>query len=105
MKQGSRSNNSKALASLPGAEIVLAGIEDIEVGRQSVNATAVRSASSRLRRLGLNAPVAEGETPAAHQLFHQLSEELGDRAAHARYNAILERVASFARAAEIAQRG
>jgi hypothetical protein len=105
MKQSSRPQNPEVFSSLPGAEIVLAGIKDIEVGRRSVNAAAVRLASSRLRQLGLNAPVADDETPAAHQLFHQLSEDLGDNAAHARYNAILERVASFARAAELAQRG
>lgn len=90
------------LKSLPGAEIVLSGLLDIEAGRESVNASAVRSAASRLRRAGLNAPSAEGTVPAAHELYQRLNDELGD-GAHSRYNAILARVASFAGAAERAR--
>lgn len=96
--------SDERLKTLPGAEIVLAGIADLEAGRASVNASAVQSAAPRLRRLGLDAPSAEGDVPAAHRLYEQLSSDLGD-AAHSRYNAILARVASFAGAAERAQRG
>lgn len=92
------------LKSLPGAEIVLPGIADLEAGRQSINASAVQSAAPRLRRVGLHVPVGDGGIPAAHVLYRQLSEELGD-AAHSRYNAILSRVASFAGAAERARGG
>jgi hypothetical protein len=92
------------LNSLPGAEIVLPGIADLEAGRRSVNAIAVQCAATRLRGIGLNAPGVEGDVPAAHQLYRQLSGELGD-GAHSRYNAILARVASFAGAAERARRG
>jgi hypothetical protein len=92
------------LKNLPGAEIVLSGLADLEVGRTSVNASAVQAAAPRLRQVGLDAPSAEGGTPAAHVLYRQLGEELGD-GAHSRYNAILARVASFAGAAELARRG
>lgn len=92
------------LKSLPGAEIVLPGIVDLEAGRDSVNAIAVQCAATRLRRIGLNAPGATSAGPAAHRLYERLGEELGD-GAHSRYNAILARVASFAGAAERAQRG
>lgn len=92
------------LESLPGAEIVLAGIADLEADRRSVYASAVQCAAPRLRRAGLNTPSAGGDTPAAHELYSQLSEELGDRA-HSRYNAILARVVSFAGAVERAQSG
>lgn len=51
------------LKSLPGAEIVLAGLADLAAGRESVNASAVQAAAPRLRRVGLDAPSAEGETP------------------------------------------
>jgi hypothetical protein len=91
------------LKSLPGAEIVLPGIDDIEAGRCSVNAIAVQLAATRLRGIGLNASKSAAGTPASHQLYERLSEELGD-GAHSRYNAILARVASFAGAAERAQR-
>lgn len=94
--------NPASLNCLPGAEIVLPGLADLEAGRQSVNAIAVQAAAPRLRRAGLDAPSARGDIPAAHRLYQQLSSQLGD-GAHSRYNAILARVASFARAAERAQ--
>jgi hypothetical protein len=92
------------LKRLPGAEIVLPGIADLEAGRKTINASAVQAASPRLRRSGLSVPPGSGRVPAAHALYQQLSEELGD-AAHSRYNAILARVVSFAGAAERARGG
>ena len=89
----------QVLKSLPGAEIVLAGIADLKEGRMSTDALAVQSAAPRLRSLGLEARSAEGEVPAAHLLYQELQRELGD-AAHSRYNAILRRVSKFIRAAE-----
>lgn len=95
--------DAEELRNLPGAEIVLPGIADLAAGAESVNASAVQSAATRLARAGLPVtPVTEGLTP-SHRLYQQLADQLGD-AAHSRYNAILGRVASFARAAEIAQR-
>lgn len=91
-----------ALENLPGAEIVLPGLADLKAGRKSVNASAVQAAAPRLRRAGIDAPSATGDTPAAHVLYRQLSAELGN-AAHSRYNAILSRVVSFAGAAERAR--
>jgi len=91
-----------SLKSLPGAEIVLPGLADLKAGRESVNASAVQAAAPRLRRAGLDAPGADGDEPAAHGLYRQLSSQLGD-GAHSRYNAILARVASFAGAAERAR--
>lgn len=88
--------------SLPGAEIVLAGVADLAAGVESVNANAVQSAATRLARAGLPVAPASGGLPPSHRLYQQLADQLGD-AAHSRYNAILERVESFARAAEIAQ--
>ena len=90
------------LENLPGAEIVLPGLADLEAGRESVNASAVQAAAPRLRRAGLDAPDAKGGIPAAHRLYEQLGDQLGD-GAHSRYNAILARVASFAGAAERAR--
>ena len=95
-----RSGNS--LNSLPGAEIVLPGVADLAAGRESVNALAVQCAGTRLRRLGLDAPSRDEGEPAAHLLYRRLNRELGD-SAHSRYNAILARIASFARAAERAR--
>jgi len=84
---------------LPGAEIVLPGLADVKSGRESVNASAVQAAAPRLRRAGLDVSSASGRVPAAHILYRQLSDELGD-AAHSRYSAILSRVIDFCVAAE-----
>jgi hypothetical protein len=97
------SNSRRRLEELPGAEIVLPGLADLEAGRDSVNATAVQCAATRLRDLGLDTPQTEDDVPASHALYERLSRELGD-GAHSRYNAILRRVASFAAAAR-ASRG
>lgn len=92
------------MESLPGAEIVLPGVLDLEAGRRSINAFAVQCAATRLRKIGLHATSIEGDVPAAHRLYEQLSGELGN-GAYSRYNAILARVASFAGAAERARSG
>lgn len=91
-----------ALEELPGAEIVLGGIADLKKGRMTTDALAVQSAASRLRSLGFDTASARDDVPAAHRLYQRLQLELGD-GAHSRYNAILSRVASFARAAERAR--
>lgn len=85
------------LENLPGAEIVLSGIEDLEAGQETINALAVSAAASRLG-VSKIAAATEAEEPAAHRLYMRLQDEVGD-GAHSRYNAILARVASFARAA------
>lgn len=87
---------------LPGAEIVLAGVADLQNGRMSVNALAVQSAAPRLRSLGFETGNTKAVVPAAHRLYEQLHREMGD-SAHSRYNAILSRVVSFAQAAERAR--
>ena len=96
--------SNKEFEQLPWAEIVLAGVADVRAGRESVNAKAVRCAATRLRRIGLGVECEEGGAPASHDLYDQLNDELGD-GGHSRYNAILARVASFARAAERARSG
>lgn len=94
--------DDRELERLPGAEIVLPGLADLQAGRMSTSALAVRSAAPRLRELGFEAGRVDDEEPPSHQLYRQLHHELGD-AAHGRYNAILSRVSSFAQAAERAR--
>ncbi len=91
------------LERLPGAEIVAAGLDDLAGGRSSVESAAVEMAATRLREAGITVPVtADGGKPAAHRLYGALVAEYGD-AAYSRYNAIIRRMVSFARAAERAQ--
>jgi hypothetical protein len=92
------------LRSLPGAEIVLAGLADLERGRESEHADAVLMAAERLRGAGLAIPAVATDRPAAHRLYARLASD-DPRGAHSRYNAIVGRVVRFARAAERASTG
>lgn len=84
---------------LPGGDLILAGLEDLRNGRESVPALLVSIGAPRLRRAGYEvpAPIANPE----HRLYALLAR--GDaRSAHGRYNALIRRLVSFERAAECA---
>jgi hypothetical protein len=88
---------------LPGHELVSAGLRDLAAGRESEASLLVTMAAPRLRMLGLDVPtVAKTQNPS-----HRLYELLADReaGAHSRYNALVGRMVSFARAAERASSG
>jgi hypothetical protein len=87
---------------LPGHELVSAGLVDLAAGRESESGLLVAMASPRLRALGFDVPEGGGERP-SHRLYELLSE--ADDGAHSRYNALVARVVSFARAAERASSG
>ena len=82
---------------LPGHELISAGLTDLAAGRESESSLLVAMAAPRLRRLGFDVPEGGGERP-SHRLYELLSE--ADQGAHSRYNALIARVVSFARAAE-----
>jgi hypothetical protein len=85
-------------ASLPGSDLVVAGIGDLAAGRESEASLLVAMAAPRLRAIGIDIPDGGGEQP-SHRLYEVLSErEQGG--AHSRYNALVGRMVSFARAAE-----
>lgn len=80
-----------------------AGIRDLAAGRESETSLVVAMAAPRLRALGVDVPAGGGEWP-SHRLYELLSEQdLGG--AHSRYNALVGRIVSFARAAEHAPAG
>lgn len=83
--------------SLPGHDLVADGIADLEAGHETVAALLVRMASPRLRALGIDVPVSAGVEP-SHRLYELLDQE--GPGAHSRYNALVRRMVSFARAAE-----
>ncbi len=118
-------------ASLPGHELVSAGLADLAAGQESEASLVVTMAAPRLRALGFEVPgggggrnvggepggdkaggsKAGGSKPggskvesggsgeqASHRLYELLVEEGMD--AHSRYNALVARMVSFARAAE-----
>ena len=89
------------LSNLPGRDLVTEGISDLAAGRVTESALVVAMAAPRLRTLGFDVPASPGERP-SHRLYELLSESDD---AHSRYNALVGRIVSFARAAEHAAAG
>lgn len=88
-----------ALADLPGAELVAEGIEDLAAGRETALAALVSMAAPRLRQAGVELPPAMHGGQPSHRLYELLART-EPATAHRRYNALIGRIVSFARAAE-----
>ena len=89
-----------SMDTLPGADLVSRGINDLAHARISPEALLVAIGSPRLRHLGFNLP-AEDCMPLRpeHRLYALLSQH-DERDAHSRYNALIRRLVSFERAME-----
>jgi hypothetical protein len=87
------------LDQLPGSDLVRTGIEDLRDGRETAAAALVSMARPRLRSVGIDVPRARVDKPAGHALYELLASEERSTA-HSRYNALVARMVSFARAAE-----
>jgi hypothetical protein len=85
------------LESLPGHELVLAGLADLEWGVESVEALLVSIGAPRLMQAGIHLP--EPLPDPEHRLYALLAAEDAD-AAHGRYNALLGQLVSFERAVD-----
>jgi hypothetical protein len=83
---------------LPGADLFEAAVADLRAGVESPAALLVSMVRSRLVDAGLVVPPATVERP-GHRLYDLLAADDPDNA-HGRYNALLRRIVSFARAAE-----
>jgi hypothetical protein len=88
------------VSGLPGADLVEAGLADLERGVESVESLLVSIGAPRLAQLGydVRAPFPDAE----HRLYERLRRDDAD-AAHSRYNALIRRLVSFERAAECAR--
>ncbi len=86
-------------STLPGADLVTRGLEDLARGIESPEALLVLIGGPRLRRLGLAVP--EGPAAPERRLYEALARSDED-SAHARYNGLIRRLVSFERAAECA---
>ncbi len=87
------------MTGLPGADLIEAGLSDLERGVESVEAALVSIGAPRLERLGITvrAPL---ESP--EKRLYELLRTRDPDAAHSRYNALIARLVSFERAAECA---
>jgi hypothetical protein len=88
------------LRHLPGGDLVEAGCADLERGAETAEALLVASFAPRLRRQGLEVPDHDIDEP-EHRLYRLLASSDPD-SAHGRYNALIRRMVSFARALECA---
>jgi len=86
---------------LPGADLVAAGVEDLKGGRETEPALLVSIASTRLRDLGVDIPEQVIEQP-QQRLYDLLQRAHGDDA-HSRYNGLVDRIVSYANAADHAR--
>jgi hypothetical protein len=86
---------------LPGADLIEAGIKDLRDGRETIAALLVAIGAPRLRRLGLELPARLPANP-AHRVYDLLARDDSD-SAHSRYNALIQRLVSYERAAEFEQ--
>jgi hypothetical protein len=91
------------LSALPGAELVLKGLSDLERGEESADALLVLIGAPRLRSLGIAVPQRETAVPPEHRLYARLRASDADTA-HSRYNALVRRLVSFERALACASR-
>ena len=87
-----------AIDSLPGANLVAGGIEDLRNGKETIPALLVSIGAPRLRRIGIPVPEATYDHPEL-RLYRYLSRSNSD-GAHSKYNALIRRLVSFERAAE-----
>lgn len=85
---------------LPGGDLVDAGLDALASGRVTAESLAVSLAAPRLRREGV--PVGSVLDDPERRLFELLSQRDGDLA-HARYNAFLRRLVSFADSCRLAR--
>ena len=88
---------TRVQADLPGSDLVRDGLADLAAGRESQASLLVAMAAPRLRALGFDVPPSDTETP-SHRLYELLA--LDGPGAHSRYNALVARIVSFARAAD-----
>jgi hypothetical protein len=86
-----------SVTDLPGADLIEAGLADLQRGDETVPALLVSIGGPRLRRLGYTVPDLFGDPE--HRLYAFLAREDAG-SAHSRYNALIRRLVSFERAAE-----
>jgi hypothetical protein len=90
------------LDSLPGGDLVKAGLADLARGIESIPALLVSIGAERLRRAGLAVPDPAFPAP-ERRLYDRLASDDSD-SAHSRYNALIRRLVSCERALECASR-
>ncbi len=86
----------RSLRGLPGADLVLRGLEDLAGGRATPEAALIEVAPTRLRSLGVHLPEVPTPTGDAElRLYARLGAQHRDRDPYALYCAWLDQLDSF----------
>ena len=88
--------------SLPGGDLIVAGIRDLESEKETLAALLVAIGAPKLRSLGLELPPHLPSDP-EHRLYDLLSAS-EPNSAHSKYNALIRRLVSFERAISCVKR-
>ena len=89
--------DERALQALPGGDLVLRGLRDLQAGIDSIESLLIQVGATNLRLRGFDVPSSQSAETPEHRLYARLQREHG-RAAHSRHNALVRRLASFERA-------
>ena len=81
---------------LPATDLIVTGLEDLDLRRETIPALLVAIGAPKLRSLGLQVPESLPSNP-EHRLYDLLSATDPD-SAHSRYNALIRKLVSFERA-------
>ena len=90
----------ETIAGLPGADLIVAGLADLQTGRLTRASLLVAVAGSRLHQLGLPVPSVEPESSGYELTLYRLLCEDGDADPYSRYGALLRELTSFVHALE-----
>jgi hypothetical protein len=93
----SRSNDrDEDLGIFPGGDLVATGLSDLARGIVSEEALVLMVAAPRLRGLGIEVQELPGiSRPYEHALYERIEARM-PRGAHSAYNALIQRIVSFA---------
>lgn len=86
------------LPEIPGADLVVKGIDDLRHGELTVEALLVAVGAPRLRGIGLKIPAIPALSESPELALYAAICDSGADDAHSRYNALIRRLVSFERA-------
>ena len=87
-------------ATLPGGDLIVAGLDDLQRGEETIAALLVSIGAPRLRRIGFAIP---HPIPNPEERLYTMLAASNPCSAHGRFNALVRRLVSFERAAECAR--
>lgn len=93
---------NRDLAEFPGGDLVIKGLGDLESATYSEEALLMLIARPRLLRLGFAVPVPWKVEIPEHALY-EVVEQRTPNGAHSAYNALIQRIVSFAEAYSLAR--